>query len=124
MSEELTLPQAHLELLDHLGETVAVGIALPGNVPWAGCHGTLGHASAGIMETFRPEVAESLLRLKNHTGHFLVGDFSIPLDRHITSVRRTDAKLPYPGLDFIVGEDNPLTVRLTFVDHEDKKADD
>jgi hypothetical protein len=116
MSEELNLDKAHMELLDHLGETVAVGIALPGNVPWAGCHGTLSHASAGIMETFRPEVAESLLRIKDQTAHFLVGDFSIPLDRHIvTSVRRTE--LPHPGLDFTIHQDAALTVRVTFVEH-------
>ena len=49
----MTLDEAHLELLDYIGEEVAVGIKLPGDVPWAGGQGILNHAGRQLAETAR-----------------------------------------------------------------------
>ena len=135
MTEVLTAEAAALELLDHVGEEVAIGLILPGGVPWAGGSGVLGHTGRQLMEMasgsnemfyFSEEerdegrsTAERLLRQEDYAGEFMVDGFTFPFGgEHVAGVWRTEG-LRYPGLDFTIGtKSHPaaLTLRVTFVE--------
>ena len=92
MTEVLTADAAALELLDHVGEEVAIEIMLPGGVPWAGGSGVLSHTGRQLMEMasgsnemfyFSEEerdegrsTAERLLRQEDYAGEFMVDGFA------------------------------------------------
>ena len=141
MSEVLTAEAAALELLDHVGEEVAIEIMLPGGVPWAGGSGVLGHTGRQLMEMARGSIemfyfseeereegrstAERLLGQQDYAGEFMVDGFTFPFGgEHVEGVCRTEG-LRYPGLDFRIGTKRhpALTLRVTFVEELDSGRD-
>jgi hypothetical protein len=127
MTDDLmTLSEAHMKLLDHVGERVDVGIMLPGGTPWAGGQGVLDHQAQRLIgdladtDWVRRRWAELLLQRAGRDGLFMVGDFVVPLHAECVSAVHRKAN-GYAGLDFTVGA---LTVRVTFTEHAQNKAKD
>ena len=100
----------------------SVGIVLGGEIPWSGGEGTLSHQAQKLRDRaldVEEGFADLLLTLKDHSGLFMIGDFTVPLtsDR-VTEVidRRVSDVLPHPALDFGI-EPGSLVVRVMFLEH-------